>query len=317
MIRPFVRCLIAAMFAAPLAQVQLPAQSPPPHGPATVSSFCGTTGTYDQLTEPWRTAPPQNIPLGTAPAELTLQATQFSDQPVPEKIGSIPEFCAWSTVIVGVHVSTAGEVSSFATGEGSVRGSGGGKLPPQELTRLESLMDDLPSDGRRIPPPDRRVLVVAQRNGSTVRLYDSGNLPNSVIDIIPPHRRAHQNPPPTLQPDQSLRPGEINAIDPASGKSARLTQRQSQRLNHRLPRLRHQDTHRHRGRQNRSRHSRGLATPRLWRLLGQHRVQPRWPLSPRLVGKPHRSRSTTPPSQPVTDSAIFPQHLKEYLHSPD
>jgi hypothetical protein len=136
-----VSCLISMPIAALSAQAQSSAAQLPPSSaqptPITVSSVCGVGGTYDQLTDPWRHASaPQNIPLGTAPIELTIQSTEFSDRAVTEKITSVPDFCDWNTLSVGVYVSTTGEVFGFANGEGEDRGGGGGKCPQMPLPSL-------------------------------------------------------------------------------------------------------------------------------------------------------------------------------------
>jgi len=177
-----VSCLITIPVGVLSAQAQSPAAQLPPSSaqqtPVTVSSVCGTGGTYDQLTDPWRhAASPQYISLGTAPIELTIQSTEFSDLAVTEKITSVPEFCSWNTLSVGVNVSTAGEIFGFANGEGEDRGTGGGKLSADAFAQLESSMGNLPDDGHRVPPPERRVLVVVQKSGSvTVRIYLSPGL---------------------------------------------------------------------------------------------------------------------------------------------
>jgi hypothetical protein len=46
-------------------------------------------------------------------------------------------------------------------------------------------MDNLPDDHHRVPPATRRIVVEAGRDGvATVRLYDSGNLPDEIIEMI-------------------------------------------------------------------------------------------------------------------------------------
>jgi hypothetical protein len=213
-----VSCLISMPIATLSAQAQSSAAQLPPSSaqptPITVSSVCGAGGTYDQLTDPWRHASaPQNIPMGKAPIELTIESTEFSDRAVTEKITSIPDFCDWNTLTVGVYVSTTGEVFGFASGEGEDRGGGGDKMSADALAQLESLMNNLPNDDHRVPPPERRVLVVVQKSGSvTVRLYDTGNLPDSVIEMIRLTGARIKIVTPSFQPDKVLRPEEVESL---------------------------------------------------------------------------------------------------------
>jgi hypothetical protein len=70
-------------------------------------------------------------------------------------------------------------------GRGADRDGGGGKLASEDFVRLQSLMDNLPDDHHRVPPATRRIVVEAGRDGvATVRLYDSGNLPDEIIEMI-------------------------------------------------------------------------------------------------------------------------------------
>jgi hypothetical protein len=215
-------CLISMPIAVLLVQtMQLPGQMSPPSGQQTrikASDVCGVVGTYDQITDQWSHASaPQAIPLGTAPIELTIQSTEFSDQPVPAKIDSVPDFCFWSTLSVGVYVSTTGEVYGFANGGGEDRGGGGGKMAADAFAQLESLIDNLPDDGHRVPPPERRVLVVVDKSGSAiVRLYDSGNLPDPVIEMIRLTGARIKIVTPAFQPDKVLLPEEVSSPSPAT-----------------------------------------------------------------------------------------------------
>lgn len=190
---------------------------PPPVTPAqpatiTASSICGASATYDQLTGASTTPPPHIIPMGIAPIELTITSTNFNDRPVDAKTAASPMFCMQSTAFVGVDVSTAGEFHTFQDGEFGSQG-GGGKLPADDLTRLESLMDDLPEDGHRVPPANRRIVVRVQRNGAqTVRLYDKANLPDEIIEMIRRTGARIEIPSPVFQPDRVWSPDDAKSL---------------------------------------------------------------------------------------------------------
>ena len=152
----------------------------------TPSIVCGAGATYDQITGAWGgRSRPQKIQTGAAPVELTIESTELDDRPVTAEAASAPDFCFWHVLAVGVNISVAGEVSSFANGEGAFRGGGGGKLAADTFARLQALMDRLPADHHRVPQPGRRVVVVVHRGKcARVRLYDSENLPDSVVEMI-------------------------------------------------------------------------------------------------------------------------------------
>jgi WD40 repeat protein len=214
-----VRCLITALALVRFAQAQSAAPPLPsdPQAMTTASAFCGARATYDDLTDGWRhPSGPHPIPMGTAPVELTIQSNDFNDErPFSVREASYLDFCWLHSLTVGVHISTIGEVSSFTNGEGSFRGGGGGdKLPAETLARLQSLMHSLPDDGRRVPPPARRVTVDVEKNGSaTVRLYDSARLPDSIIEMIRLTGARIQIVTPALQPDRALTPEEADSLN--------------------------------------------------------------------------------------------------------
>ncbi len=62
---------------------------------------------------------------------------------------------------------------------------GGGQLSADSLAILGTLLDSLPDDGRRVPPPGHRVIVQVVRGGVvTVRLYDRSYLPDAVLEML-------------------------------------------------------------------------------------------------------------------------------------
>ncbi len=86
----------------------------------------------------------------------------------------------------GTTITADGNVSSFSHDSWSIKGGGGGPpLPNETLTRLDELLAKLPDDGKRLPPPDRKLLVEADLNGArTVRVYDRANAPATVWEIL-------------------------------------------------------------------------------------------------------------------------------------
>lgn len=210
--------LMITVFAASATRAQT--TTPPPGaraqpGTITASGVCGAGATYEQLTGVSRSpSPPQIIPFGTAPVELTISSTEFSDRRVDAKTAASQALCWDNTLSVGVDVSTAGEIASFANGEGSFRGGGGGKLAALDFARLESLMENLPDDGHRVPPADRRIMVRVQRNGGeTVRLYDNANLPDEIVDMIRITGARIKVQMPVFQPDKVWSPEETQSLD--------------------------------------------------------------------------------------------------------
>jgi hypothetical protein len=218
------RCIVSFLIIIPVtvhfAQALAGDQSAPPanqQATITASSACGAGATYDQITDALsHPSGPQKIPMGAAPIELTIQSTEFDDRPVTTKTVSLPGFCWQRTLSVGVNISTAGEGYAFANGEGSYRGGGGGggKLPAETFARLQLLMDKLPGDDHRVPPPGRRVLVsVRKGQSSTVRLYDSENLPDSIVEMIRLTDARIRIVTPILQPDKTWAPEEAKGLD--------------------------------------------------------------------------------------------------------
>lgn len=179
------------------------------------ASVCGGNESYDQLTSDERKPPPPRIiPFGKSPIELTISATEFNDQPVDARRAAFPDFCFSNTLWVGTQVSTTGEVASFADGEGSDRGGGGGKLAPEAFARLESLIDHLPDDHQLVPPALRRVTVELEKNGATtVRLYDDANLPDEILEMIRITGARINVLAPVLHPNRVVPPDEVRSLN--------------------------------------------------------------------------------------------------------
>lgn len=216
------RLHLAVLLVVPAAA--LAAQAPlddPSHAtaaqPATITAadVCFANQTYEQLTADERKPPsPQIIQFGTSPIELTISTTELSDMPVDAKTASSPDFCSWHTGWAGVNVSTDGEVSSFMNGGGSFRSGGGGKLAPEDFARLQSLIDNLPDDHRRVPPAKRRITVEVFRNGgATVLLYDSADLPDEIVEMIRITGARIEIVTPVFKPDRISAPDETLGLN--------------------------------------------------------------------------------------------------------
>jgi hypothetical protein len=289
------------------------------------SSICGGSADYDQLTADERNPPKPHAPMGgNAPVELTIMAVEFNDKPADPETAADPAFCFWHLLGVGVQLTTSGEAYSFADGEGAFRGGGGGTPPPEVLARLHSLMERLPDDHRRVPPPTRRVTVTVERNGSAiVRLYDSANLPDEILEMLRLTGARIQVMTPVLKPDRvvppeeaaSLRlsvsqPDENEAVSP-DGSIGVSHDFQTRTLTvyevGKWPQPR-----------------KTIRTiPEFWQpQYGEYGVDSEFSPDGRFLLVTWGSRIgallfDTSTWEPITDPNEFPQNLKEYLHSPD
>ncbi len=317
--------IVATAVSISLSQTQAPAQSPSSFSEKDTiiaSKVCGTGATYDQLTDGWRHTPSQQkINLGTAPIELTIQSTEFDERPATAKEASRPDFCSWHELSVGVNISTAGEGYAFANGEGSFRGGGGGKLAAEVLARLELLMNNLPDDHHSVPPATRRLVVAVQRNRTAnVRLYDSAELPDEIIEMI------------------RLTGARIKVVTPLFKAERTVPVEEAGRLNLSIPRRRAESAISPNGSisvhhnfstrlltvMEESKPPKVVSTiPEFWQPeRGGYVVNPEFSPDGRFllvtwglrVGALLFDTSTW---QPITDAKLFPQHVKEYLHSHD
>lgn len=91
----------------------------------------------------------------------------------------------FQTYYYGVRVSTAGTVGRFYRSSMGTKGGGYPQLPAAEMKRLNQLLLQLPEDGASLPPPGRR-LVMQVANGDHFRahVYDRGNAPDVVLEIL-------------------------------------------------------------------------------------------------------------------------------------
>ena len=327
-----------AVLAVPAMRTQAP--SPSPDAPAepgtiTASSICGAGATYDKLTSaPSAQSPNQIIPCGTAPVELSFTRTEFSDRRVDTKTAESPMFCAESSTYFEVDVSAAGEGYSVRSGAFGSQGGGEGKLPAEDFARLESLMDNLPDDGRRVPIANHRIVVRVQRKGGeTVRLYDNAQLPDEIIDMIRLTAARIKIRPLVFQPDKVWRPEEAQSLGPPEtvkfwgirnpliaspdGSVGVLHDFVTKTLTV----YRGSDWPEH-GMPDQSRMIRVL--PEFWQpdtyggyaVGGEFSPDGRY-LLVRWGARIGAMLYDTATWQPVTDPRLFPQNLKEYLPSPD
>jgi hypothetical protein len=279
---------------------------------------------YDLLTADERNPPAPHRPMGgDAPVELTIMALEFNDEPVDPKTAAAPDFCFWHVLGVGVQVTTSGKRYEFANGEGSLRGGGGGKLLPEILARLQALMDKLPDDHRRVPPLTRQINVEVERNGSAiVRLYDSANLPDEILEmlrltgarikvvtpvlmpdrVVPPDEAAHLNLP-VHQPNGNQTVSPDGKIGVSNDQARTLTVYEPGKWPQPYKTIR--------------------TIPEFWQpQYGDYGVDSEFSPDGRFLLVTWGPRVgallfDTTTWEPITDPQQFPQNLKEYLHGPD
>jgi hypothetical protein len=318
------------------AQSPTPAQlNAPLAPPATImpSSVCDVKLSYDEFVIDERKPPsPRIIPFGKSPIELTISETEFSNRPVDAKTAASPDFCFWNTLSVGTQVSTTGEVASFANGEGEGRGGGGGKVDSDVFARLETLMDHLPDDRCEVPPSTRRVVFEIEKNGAAiVRLYDTANLPDEIIEMIRITGARINILTPVLHPDRIVPSDEARGLNlPSSynGQGDRPTSPDGSLI------VLHDFVTKTLTVYQGSTWPENGGMPQGGKIIRV--IQEFW--QPDVYGGYLVGTEFSPDGryllvtwgerigallfdtgtwQPVTDPQIFPQNLKEYLHSPD
>jgi WD40 repeat protein len=112
------------------------------------------------------------------PLKLRITAVEGDDHaPNANPRQSRPTVYGTAVTAEGVHY--------FSHSSWSTSGGSHGPLPAARLTRLDELLAKLPDDGKRLPPPDRKLMVEADVNGTRiVRVYDRANAPASVWEIL-------------------------------------------------------------------------------------------------------------------------------------
>jgi hypothetical protein len=113
-----------------------------------------------------------------------VTVVEGDDLPIEPKTASVlgP---LYRVVHYGYAVSTEGTVSYFYVSSLGVKGGGPSELPAEDFEKLSRLIEELPDDGSKLPPPGRRVVVqVASGGGLLARVYDRANLPQSVLEVL-------------------------------------------------------------------------------------------------------------------------------------
>jgi len=105
-------------------------------------------------------------------------------KPVPQK-GPVMRIPAGSGIQHGCVVSTEGRVSYFYHTFMGAKSSGFQQISATDRRLLQALLENLPDDFGRLPPPDRRlVLQVPSPDGVVARVYDRANAPGEVLEIL-------------------------------------------------------------------------------------------------------------------------------------
>ncbi len=85
----------------------------------------------------------------------------------------------------GYVISSSGEVSSFSHTSFSTKGGCCSQMSVDELRRANEILAELPSDGYRLPPNGRRLLVQRPEKSSVnVRVFDLAFLPDEVLELL-------------------------------------------------------------------------------------------------------------------------------------
>ena len=115
---------------------------------------------------------------------LKITVVEGDDLPAEPKTGTLGGSVDHA-VFYGCAIGIDGTVSYFHRSPMSVKGGGFGQLTEDELRQLNQLISTLPSDNSRLPSPGHRiVLQVAEGSEILARVYDRGNAPDTVLDIL-------------------------------------------------------------------------------------------------------------------------------------
>lgn len=173
---------------------------------------CGASDTYDELIRPEKGVRLGIMPVGGEPVELRITSTQFIES--TQRPNDNPKYyCLMHTVSVSALISAKGERWESRSGPFGTQGGGGDTLPAEDFARLEKLMNSLPNDARRVPPLDDRILVQVDLAGiATARLYDRRKLPDEVIELIRLTRCRIPIPLLVIDPTRTLTEGEAKRL---------------------------------------------------------------------------------------------------------
>jgi hypothetical protein len=85
----------------------------------------------------------------------------------------------------GCSLYVDGQVWRWSVDLMGAKGGGYYAPPPPDRARLDDLLNHLPGDLSRVPPPNRKLFIQVQSGGTiTARLYDRANLPESILEIL-------------------------------------------------------------------------------------------------------------------------------------
>ncbi len=111
--------------------------------------------------------------------KLSVTATE-GDEPQPNGNVGWPQGIRY-----GCEVTADGKSYGFYFNALGTKGSGPTTLPDADLKRLDQLLSKLPDDGARLPPPGRRVVLQVPRGRDCLaRVYDRGNAPDEIWEIL-------------------------------------------------------------------------------------------------------------------------------------
>lgn len=126
---------------------------------------------YQRFCEHYEKKPPAGL-------KFVITAIEGDDQPRVDPLFHGMTF-------FGCQVAENGALSLFYLHDRGHKGSSGSSIPAADLMRLDDLLATLPDDGARLPPAGRRVVIqVAGRERTLVRVFDRGNAPDEVLEVL-------------------------------------------------------------------------------------------------------------------------------------
>ena len=85
----------------------------------------------------------------------------------------------------GVRVSTGCHLESFRENAFASQGGGGSEIAPENRSRIDTLLSNLPAECTTFPPAGRRLaLQVFKGKQARVRIYDSANAPDEILELL-------------------------------------------------------------------------------------------------------------------------------------
>jgi len=113
--------------------------------------------------------------------KIKLVVTAVEDDPEEPEVGRLFSSAQW----YGCEVSTDWRVHSFYHSNRGTKGGGSARIPENDQKRLDVLIAKLPDAPAAVPPAGRRLLIqVAEGDRYASRIYDRGNAPNEILEIL-------------------------------------------------------------------------------------------------------------------------------------